>query len=181
MAVIKYSLSHISFASVIGNSCVSFFTEHLGFLSYPIHPSAIQQHLPVPMVGLCPWSISCFLFGAHGTTVVSLQYGCNSRNTETGTLKVTYTTYIWVIDCVHFCVLLWWINSASFLLNTQRLKLVTTPANDLFRAPLKKTLKSETCPSYKGHELCALKVPEKCLISNYVWKPFNIKGGQKCL
>nr|XP_046264542.1 sodium- and chloride-dependent GABA transporter 2-like [Scatophagus argus] len=38
----------------------------------------------------------------------------------------------------------------------QRLQVVTTPADDLLRAPLRKTLNSEACPSYKELELCAL-------------------------
>ncbi len=51
-----------------------------------IHPSEVQQHLPVPVVGSCHRAISCFLFSPHATTVVSLHFSCNSRNTERGTV-----------------------------------------------------------------------------------------------
>ncbi|XP_033506845.1 sodium- and chloride-dependent GABA transporter 2-like [Epinephelus lanceolatus] len=58
---------------------------------------------------------------------------------------------------------LWFLYSLTVTPGTlrQRLDVMTTPADDLSRAPLKKTLSSETCPSYDEHELCALNMTEK--------------------
>ncbi|XP_036939665.1 sodium- and chloride-dependent GABA transporter 2-like [Acanthopagrus latus] len=53
---------------------------------------------------------------------------------------------------------LWFFYSLAVTPGTlrQRLKAMTTPADDLLRAPLGRTLSSVTCPPHKDHELCAL-------------------------
>lgn len=48
-------------------------TGHIALLSGQVHPNTY------------PRAVSCFLFSPHGSSVISLQTICNSRNTETGT------------------------------------------------------------------------------------------------
>uniref|UniRef100_A0A671XWB1 Solute carrier family 6 member 11a n=1 Tax=Sparus aurata TaxID=8175 RepID=A0A671XWB1_SPAAU len=53
---------------------------------------------------------------------------------------------------------LWFFYSLAVAPGTlrQRLKAMTTPADDLITAPLRRTLSSVTCPPHTEHELCAL-------------------------
>lgn len=129
-------LSSSPMASVLYNIYVCFSTEHIALLSGQIHPSEIQQHLPVPLVGLRPRAISRFLFNPHCTAVVSLQSGCNSRNTETGTLNIIHIRYI--LGYFTCFISVWRAVKVDFFFSSQSLKVVTTPTDDLLRAPLKK-------------------------------------------
>lgn len=60
-------------------------TGNTSFLSDQVHPSEIQQHLPVPLVGPRHWNIFCSLFSTPGSSDASLLYGSNRRNNDTGT------------------------------------------------------------------------------------------------
>lgn len=77
------------------NGCVSSCSGHVVFCSGQIHPSEIQQHLPVPLVGPCIWAFSRFLFSPRSANLVPLQPGRHSWNNKTGAVKYLHPQHIW--------------------------------------------------------------------------------------
>lgn len=88
------------------HGCVSSCSGHVGFCSGQIHPSEIQQDLPVPLVGSCIWALSRFLFSPRGTNLVPLQSGCHSWNNETGARKYLHPQHTWTMRSAVFMVLI---------------------------------------------------------------------------